>query len=172
MAKNGRPSFELSVDAIELIKRLEEVPPGAIISWNDLSESIGRDVRGEARSMLYTARKHLMDQGVVFETVHNVGLKHELKSEVIRAVLPDTTKRVRSLLRRQGRKLQTISDDDYKALPKSEQTQYNTTRALFSTFQELTKESAVKHVKIATAKAEKPLPLAQTLAALSGNTKQ
>lgn len=47
-----------------------------ILTYEELSASIGRDVRDGARGLLGTARKHVeQDSGIALVTVRNIGLK-------------------------------------------------------------------------------------------------
>ena len=161
-------TFELSVDTEELIRTLEQVLPGEVITYNQLSEAIGRNVQKEAYGLLATARKHLLDSGVAFETIPKVGLKHQERLVVMRGVMTETSKKVRSVVRREQRKLiSVIPDEEYKKLSKEDQTTYNTARAMLGTLKELVKDKSVGKVEKATEEAQKALPLTQTLAALS-----
>lgn len=81
---NPRPHIgQLSLDATLLAKRLSICAQGESIPYDDLSSVIKREVRGEARYILSTARKVCMRESkIVFGTVHGVGLRRLTDEEI------------------------------------------------------------------------------------------
>lgn len=67
---------ELSIDTQTLERRLAMVNIGNFISYADLTASIGRNVQGDARGTLNSARRRLLKSlHILFEPVFNEGLK-------------------------------------------------------------------------------------------------
>ena len=67
---------EKSADTGKLENLLREVAVGATVSYNDMSKSLGRDVRIFCKGNLSSARRILLNQdGVVFDAIRNVGYK-------------------------------------------------------------------------------------------------
>ena len=75
MAKNK--SFpKVGLDSQLLYERLIKAVPGDLISYEELSEIVGRNVQTDAYSSLRTARNRARSQDrIVFAAIDNVGLK-------------------------------------------------------------------------------------------------
>lgn len=78
MTGNGskRSIPEMSVDTRVLIERLKKVEVGEFVSYQELSDLVGRNVQGNAYGNLSTARHRLeMDEEMQFGTVRSQGLR-------------------------------------------------------------------------------------------------
>ena len=78
MEAKRKNQFELAGDMKILINIIEKVlikDAGETISYSEMSASIGRDVQGESRGLLRTARKHVQENNrVMTVTIRNVGI--------------------------------------------------------------------------------------------------
>jgi hypothetical protein len=81
---NPRPHIgQMSVDATLLAKRLSACAQGETVFYSDLTSISHRNIRGDARYILYTARKSCMRESkIVFGTVHGVGLRRLTDEEI------------------------------------------------------------------------------------------
>lgn len=160
-----RTPFEATIETQELTIALSEAVDSETVTYNALSDRIGQNVQTTARGILASARRRLMRDGIVFETVMKVGLKRLPKAVVATGIGPETNKKVRALVRRQIKKASTISQEDYAGLTKDEQTSYNVARSHLGVLAEIAKEKSSRNTEKAVAVAGKPLPLAETLKA-------
>jgi hypothetical protein len=80
---------ERSIQAQQLIERLEEATTGELIPYAELSALIGEDVQNEARGYLATARRRLLkDKQLFFATIFNEGVRLLNSSEVVNTIDP------------------------------------------------------------------------------------
>ena len=95
-----RGIFELSSDTRILYNVLEKnlIKDGnELVTYKELSDSIGRNVQGEARGLLGTARKMIQNQHkIILEVVMNEGIKI---SENYEGVIDRATSHVRRTVR-------------------------------------------------------------------------
>ena len=114
---------EAHPDTEVLYSRLRECKKGDEIDYATLGSLIGRNVQGDARGLLYTARNRARARdGLVFEAIRGIGLKCLSNSETVHAA-SSALKHVRRYTKRASRKLITV---DYDALNKEDQTEHNT----------------------------------------------
>lgn len=152
---------ELSIDARLLIDLLSKVGIGETVGYDTLSEAIGRDVRGTAYSQLATARRHLLrDKQMVFEAVHNVGIKRLSDAEIV-ATGESAVGRVRRAARRGTQRLTSVQDFD--ALPNALKLKHNAYLSTLGAIGMLAKGSAVKKVEEAVSASSGALPIGRTL---------
>jgi hypothetical protein len=87
---------EMSADARILIALLQKAEVGEVITYDDMSNEIQRDVRLQARSALYTAIKNLKKEHLLyFDTVRNVGLKRLSTSAIANGVPEKSRQRIK-----------------------------------------------------------------------------
>src|SRR5690348_7295398 len=83
---------ELSLDARLLKQRLDDVKEDEEITYDTLSEIIGRNVQNGARGCLYTALRLVRkENGAIFATVRGVGLKRLHNKAIAATVAAITT---------------------------------------------------------------------------------
>jgi flagellar biosynthesis component FlhA len=74
-----QPDFQLSADSAAIVKAIEEMPVGGVITYAQLSAVIGRDIR-HFRGSLESARKSVQrDKGMVFDVIRKEGIKRTLQ---------------------------------------------------------------------------------------------
>lgn len=157
--------FEISVDAKLLHERLKKVGIDEVISWEDLSEVISRDVRagGSAYGALTTARRRaLVDEGMVFDPVKGKGLKRLSDAEIVetsQAKIDSVRRRSRAALKR------LACVQNFNGLPSDKQVKHNVFASIFSAFVMVTKAGPMKKLEDQVAEAQAQLPLAKTLEA-------
>lgn len=96
--------FERSAETNWLVAALEEVKPNEVITYDELSQACGEDVRGKGRGALASARRILeRESQKVFGAVRNEGLKC-LDDPGIVNTLDDTVNRIRNHARRGRRR--------------------------------------------------------------------
>lgn len=107
-----------SADTLTIEHRLRNTQPGDVVTYEELSTLLGRDVREYCRSNVATARKSLIHDSIYFDTVENEGFRR-LNNEEACAAASFYTKRLRRTARRglthlQHVKFDELSDDSKK----------------------------------------------------------
>ena len=166
MAEQKKRSIpELSVDTQELMRALDRLLPGETATYKSLSDIIGRDVQGQARGLLNSARNILLrEEGKVLECVQKVGIKLLTRLEVP-SVGRSTTARIRRMSQKTLRKLATVSGDN--DLPPETLARLNFELSAFAIISKTMHEKTI--AKLQTAMENKRLPLVKFLEALKEN---
>ncbi len=88
---------------------LREVEEGDVLTYEDMSAAIGKDILGN-RTYMYTALRHLVDEGVFFGTVRGVGLVRQNAEESL-SHGDAAIKLIRGASRRGARKMENVEYD-------------------------------------------------------------
>lgn len=162
MATKSACIQEMHSDTRLLIAQLQKVTEGEIVTYEALSQMIGRDVRKSAYGCLGTAKKVLQrDYGIIFGVVVNEGLKR-LPPALVVADSERAVKHIRKTARAGVQKLATV---DLSRLTPEEKTNFNVRASHLGVFVAMTESNAVKKLESEVAKAQQSLPLAKTLEA-------
>lgn len=87
---NAKPAIgQLGVDAALLAKRLAKAQFGELIHYKELSQMIGRNVQGDARHVLSSARRVVLRENeIAFSVVENEGLRRMNDDELAMSYHP------------------------------------------------------------------------------------
>jgi len=137
---------EISTDTRILIQKIESSlikEQQEIVTYNELSAVIGRDVR-DVDYLLRTARKHVeKNNNVLIDVVFGQGIK---LTKDYSGNLQKTTDKIRRRSKRQlSRTLRAVSED--KAVNPEELTEINTQVSILGVINEFTKPKSVKKIK-------------------------
>lgn len=127
MNNTQRSIPEVSLDTQVLERLLSTAAIGDVVSYDALTAAVGRDVQGEARHHLSSARRRLLrGSNILFEPVKGVGMKR----------LDDIGKvgtgevHMKKMRRQASISVQkTSSVDDFNALPNDVKIRHNTVLA-------------------------------------------
>jgi len=157
---------EISVDAQILARRLQRCEEDELITYDELSTSIGRDVRSpQARHLLKTAlRVALRENQFVFGTVSGQGVKRLRNQDIAPTEGSTLSRRIQNATRRSAQKLRAV---DYGALTRQEQVEYNTAIAICGSLSLLTSSQARITIERQTRQQADALPTAQVLSLLA-----
>jgi len=76
-------NFILSIETKQLLERLMKVKVGELISYQEMTDIVGRDIRKDGSGIMYSARrKALNDCQIVFITITNEGIKRASDEEI------------------------------------------------------------------------------------------
>lgn len=165
MTEPSKSIAEISVDTQVLMEALKKVLPNEVVKYSDLSLLIKSDVQKKARGYLNTARKRLMhDDSIVFESVLGVGLKRCDDSAIVDTI-DHTTKRIRSVARRGGRKLSCAK---YANLTKDEKLKFDTGISMLGVVSLFTKPDSQKTIEMGVKAANQKLPTNKLLELFTG----
>lgn len=114
MELNGTTArFVKSAETIKLLALLSAANVGQVVTYEDMSAAIGRNVREFDRAAIYSARRMVQaEYRFVFATVTNVGLKRLSDNEIVELSGDDRT-RIRKTVKRG---LQRLAVTDYAKL--------------------------------------------------------
>ena len=156
---------EIEIDARALSDLLDTAKPGDVVTYDALSQLIGRNVRGAAWSALTKARREQLKKQRLFECVRDVGLKLETDATIAEGVPEYARKRIRSVAKRCGAKLAAIADFD--KLSNDQKTRVLTAQSIVGAVAAFTSAAGARRVEklIGEATNAKALPLAATLEA-------
>jgi hypothetical protein len=162
MEKKSIP--ERSVDTQFLLERLLETDPGETITYEELTDLIGRDVRpgGDAYPNLFSARRIAQhDHRIVFEAVRKVGIVR-LRDDAIVRTAPGSIQRARRAALRGSKVLACV--EDFDNLSDKDKLQHNTALSVLGVIAHFAKPKSVKTVAAAVSDAKTRLPVARTIA--------
>lgn len=154
----------LSIDTKTLSDRLARAEVDEIVTYQELTSLIGRDVQSIARGNLNSAVRRMLADGRVFACVHGVGVKRLNDHEIV-GVGTQVLSKVRRTTNRARVKLAAVQDFD--ALPRDEKATHNMAMSVLGVLSHMTKPSTVRQLETRIDEARTALPLQKTLDALS-----
>lgn len=158
---NGRrPIGEMSIESQLLYKRLSKMKVGNVITYDELTEEIGRDVRSCIWALATARRQVLKTDSIVVDCVPGKGVKR-LDDSAIVGTLVDGVKRISRASHRSARKASGIRN--YDELPPDIKTQHNAALAALGAVRQLSKPSSVKKIEEKSEAANGRLQLEDTL---------
>lgn len=158
---------ELSVDTQVLERTLRASAVGTIVSYEELSKAIGRDVQNGARHILHSARRRLLAQDrIVFGVVTDVGLKR-LDDHGIVGTAGQRLRHIRRTATMGAREMSSVQD--FAALPNDTKVQHNAGLSVFGILRHVTRSQTMLKLEGAVREANDKLPLAKMLDAVKGN---
>lgn len=144
--------FSKSLETTQIEKELRKAEIGETISYKQLSEVLGRDVRQWCRNNLQSARRILSSEGYEFGVVLNVGLKRLAPNEVVdtNAVF---TEKIRRTTKRGLKRLSHVVLDD---LDDEHRTRLNAQAAHLQFLSHVAKPNAAKAIEKASTPSDRP----------------
>lgn len=163
MTTKQRVIPETSVDTNLIYQRIERAEIGEVITYDEMSDLIGRNVRTKAAHNLASARRRAFNQRqMVFDAVHKVGIKRLNDVEIVTTTQQAIDKARRSA-RRAAKRITAVRDFD--ALPKELRVKHNTFMSALSAMAAITKAGPMAKLEKIVGEAQQTLPLAKTLEA-------
>jgi len=163
VGENKKSMPELSVDSQTLIHRLEkqvEANDHSLISYNELTELIDRDVQNGARGNLQTARNHILNEYKrLFVVVRSEGIQLAGNDGVV-AQVKGRVKKIRGQARRTAKESMAA---DFDTMPPEQRQEFLAAQSNAGTIALMTKPSAVKKLEARVAGAANALPTAKVL---------
>jgi len=162
--KKKRGIQEMSGDTRLLYQHLVASEVGQVLSYAELGAVINRNVQGDARHILQSARnKALCDDGVVFDVVVNVGLKRLSDVEIATSTGEHHIGRMRRTARRCVRQLACVASE----LPAEVATRYNASMMVANLVGLACSRKKVRALEgLVQERGNKELPIAATIEAL------
>ena len=163
MEAKRKNQFELAGDTKILINVIEKVlikDAMEMISYSEMSAAIGRDVQGESRGLLKTARKHVdRNNRVMTVTIRNEGIGLSVNYN---GALTEASTRIRKCKRKYCKLVQNAIAD--KELPPEETVELNARFSALECTELFNKPNMPKKLlEYIKDKGQKELPTAETL---------
>jgi predicted AAA+ superfamily ATPase len=141
-----RPRFQLSLDTRLLYDRIKQAEVGELVTYEELSTIIGRDVRENGRASLLSARRVAKrDDRIVFGVIQTQGIIRLDDNEIV-----DTADAVlKTIGKRERNAAQTIAASNYESLDPEHRVRHNTSMSMMGALASLSKPSAYKRIRSA-----------------------
>jgi hypothetical protein len=111
MSEVSKGRFAKSVDTSIIEKRLRDAKEGDVVSYDDLSTLLGRDVREHCRGNMSSARNALIEESIFFDVIDGVGYKRLTNEESLSSPRSHL-KRATNAARRAVKNLSNIKFDE------------------------------------------------------------
>ena len=152
--------FELSADAKIIRSVMQECKIGETVTYDTLSQAIGRDVRKFAKGPIVTCRRTLLNElNMVFECVPNEGYKRLSDCDIVRSIESDR----RKVSRASGKSIRKLSCVDFAALNDQEKHAHTVAAAQFGAIQLFSKSSTTKRIESKVSSGDTTIPVADTI---------
>lgn len=150
----------ISIEAQEVIRRLEKTEIGDIVTYGELALLCGGNPQRNKRHVLYTARKRmLLDNQFVFETVMNTGIKRIDDHEIV-----NTSQRsIKQAHRLSKRAVQKLTCVDFSRLDNRSKILHNAHMSVFGVLAYVTETKHVRKLENTVERLNEKLSLSQTL---------
>jgi len=152
---------EISADTRLLYQRLLKLRYDEVVTYDELSRILGRDVRKSSRSNLTSARKMAIQDGIVTDAVRKVGIKRLTDERTVECTGTVMRKRIRRACHRSARRLTAVRFDN---LSDNLKQIHNAELSQLGALAEFSKDKVTKRIRSMVGSAEnEQLAIAQTL---------
>ncbi len=164
MSQNA-PMSVFSTDAKTIADMLRAASVGAVVTYDDMSDALGRDVLTYARPAIASARKMVQQENrMVFDTVRKVGVKRLEDGDIVN--LGD---RARVSMRRiASHTVGKIVCVNYAGLSREQQTKHNTALSMFGVIKEMATSKSFERLESEVASAGTELSVVKACMASMG----
>ena len=150
---------ELSADVKLLAARLAKCERGDVVTFEEMTSIVGRDIR-KHRGILTSARRIVLrDNRLVFESVLKVGMKC-MENDSLSSVGTSFISRTSRGARRAEQKMATV---EYEKLSNGSRVKHNVAASMLAAVGMMTRSSEVKKLETVIEKRNEPMPTAETL---------
>lgn len=159
----------MGLDSRKLIKVLRDVAVGDVLAYSDMTIALGgRDVQGEARCYLQTARRYMeREENVTFLVIRNVGLQRATDAEAIGQAADG----IHKIRRAASRSMQTAACADYGRLSEPEKTKHNVVFSLLGALRHATTSRRMRKLEEKVQAVKQRLAAGDVLGLLRGDKK-
>ena len=162
MSDEQKPIGVVSVDTSLLAGELAKTSVGDVLTYHTMSEKIGRDVQGVARTNLTSARRIVQrENNMVFGAVSGVGVKR-LDDVEISATSDDTLARIRRASHRGIKRMACVVVAN---LNNAQRIEFNTRASALGMLNHVTKSGSMKRLETVVADNQEKLAIGKTLEA-------
>lgn len=162
-----RTIAEMCIDTRLIMERLDTASIGDVVTYDELSGIIGRDVM-TCYHLTVTARRRLQATKKVFAAVPSVGFKRLDDSQKV-AMGGSYLRRTRRACKKGA--IITASVDDYDAMPKADQTRHNSLLSLLGTIRSISTVAKLKAIEARVADSQEKLSMKETIHAIAAGKK-
>jgi hypothetical protein len=160
-AERKRYIGQVSADTRALVDVGNLIAVGSVWHYDEMTAILGRDIQGDARSVLESARRILeREYNIVFGVVRDVGLKHLTDEEAINTG-QETVEHNRRMARKAAKRIASLKSPE--TVSQAAQTKQFTFLSLFGAIVHMTRPRQIEKLSGRVEAAHKELPLAKTL---------
>jgi hypothetical protein len=154
----------LSIDVKVTYDRLRAAKVGDVVTYQELSALIGRDIRKTAAWVLSSARRKVLhDDSIVFGVIYKVGVKRLNDQEIV-ATGHDAITMIHRRAVRSIKKITAVQD--FHALSPADQIRHNTYASVLGMLSHTTRDKQIKRIEAVVEKSQAELAVQRTLKAL------
>lgn len=145
---------EVTSETLALYGHLKTLPIGAVVTYDDLTAIVGRNVQESARSALQTARRMCQrDHQIVFSPVVGYGLKRLNDNQIVSSADGD----IKRIHRSAGRGIKKLACVDYQNLDHAGMSSLNAKAAVLGTLAQHSTATSVQLLERHYANESKPM---------------
>lgn len=156
--------FKASADSRFLSQKLATADVDQIITYDELSEAIGRDVRRFAKSALYTALRNQVSEGRVFEVVPKQGYRRLSDKDIIGTQFDKGRARIARTARRTAHRVQAVNFDN---LDNSDKIAHNTQISMLGAVAQMARPQTFTALQEAVKQRNDALPVGDVLSLMN-----
>lgn len=163
ISQNGKKRIpkQMNVDTLTLYRKLLELKENDFISYQELNESIKRNVQKDANPCLQSARRRLLNQdSIVTEAVRNEGIK-KVDGAELNAVGESAIKGMRKKARLAFKKLST--NTQFEEMAQETKDRFNALQTVSAFVGEITRPKSVDKIENRVKQTHEILPTQKTL---------
>lgn len=135
---------QVSVETEMIYERIRKAEINEVITYSELNTLIDSDVQGDARRYLYTARRWALDEnGIVFGTMRNIGIKRIVGDEVI----GEANMALKCVANKTGYALRVINATDYESYSVDGQKKQNVMVAALGAIKLFTEKRSMQRIE-------------------------
>lgn len=159
--------FQKSNDTKVLENVLKEVAVGSVVTYEDLSRAIGRDVREFAYQALQSARRALVRESrIVFGVETSIGLVRLNDSGIVKCTEQDR----KLIQRRANRTIEKLHCAEFEKLTNEEKRQHVTASAQMGAISMFASKAASKKIASSVKDQSSVIPIGETLKLFGGGS--
>jgi len=159
-----RSIAEMSADVRFLMQHIVKHPEGSVLTYEELSEVVQRDVQKSSRGVLYRAvRCALSHHAQVWECIPRVGIKRLENGAIPASVGAKTQKRVRSATRRGLKQLRAVIPSE---LTNEEKVEFHLQTSMLGAIHNIASDKAEEAIRARVIGSQTELPINRILEAL------
>lgn len=128
VVENRPARFQVGIDTLQILKMLQVVREGEVITYEELSKAVGYDVRTKRSALSSAIKKMRNEYAVVFASVTGVGYKMLNADEIVKSAPGD----ILAINRRTSVASRKLGCVNYDSLQASAKVQHNASASVLA----------------------------------------
>ena len=157
MGMNNKPPFVKSADTSLIESMINEMAIGQLLTYDEISTALGRDVRDFCKGSMYSAKRSCENSGIVLEAVADEGYRRLDDSGIVQSSMSDT----RRIQRASRKGLKRLAFVEFEKLTEDEKRQHIAASAQLGVVNHFATSATRK--KLSLVSSSKQLAIGETL---------